>query len=198
MSTSARMIVVLTVIVTVSGGVLSSWDGYTTPRIQHHRLVALRSAIADVLPEHDHYEELALPEQTLYIGKKASGEPVGIAFIAQGSGFQGVISMMVGAELDFSRLTGIKVLEQIETPGLGTKIVVDPSNRANPYWFSAQFTGLQTEPEITVVKNRAPATETEIQAITGATISSRSVVKILNEALQRAKSDYKSYLEQVS
>ncbi len=180
MSTSARMIVVLTLIVTVSGGVLSSLDSYTAPKIQHHRLVELRAAIADVL------------------GRKATGEPVGIAFIARGSGFQGVISIMVGVEMDFARLTGIKVLEQIETPGLGTKIVTDPTNKANPLWFPEQFVGVWLEPEITVIKNRPPTTETEIQAITGATISSRAVVKIINDALKRARFEYRSSRGNVS
>jgi len=100
--------------------------------------------------------------------------------------------------MDFSRLRGIKVLEQIETPGLGTKIVIDPTHKVNPYWFSEQFVGVRTEPEITVIKNRPPTTETEIQSITGATISSRAVVKIINAALQQAKSEYQSYLEQAS
>ena len=198
MSTSARMIVVLTLIVTVSGGVLSSWDSYTAPKIQHHRLVELRAAIADVLPKHDHYDELTLPAQTLYVGRRVAGEPVGIAFIARGSGFQGVISIMVGVEMDFTRITGIKVLEQIETPGLGTKIVADATNRVNPLWFPEQFVGVQTEPEITVIKNRPPATETEVQAITGATISSRAVVKIINDALKQARSDYQSSFKKVS
>lgn len=198
MSTSAKMMLVLTVIVTISGGVLSSWDSYTAPKIQHHRLVALRAAIADVLPEHDRYDEIALPGQTLYVGKTVSGEPVGIAFRAKGSGFQGVITIMIGVEMDFSRLTGIKVLEQVETPGLGTKIVVDPTLKTNPYWFSGQFIGIRTEPEITVVKNRPPTTQTEIQAITGATISSRSVVKIVNDALVQTRSEYRSYFERES
>lgn len=189
---------VLTLIVTISGGVLSSWDSYTAPKIQQHRLVELRTAIADVLPEHDRYDELTLPAQTLYVGRNAAGEPVGIAFIAKGSGFQGVISIMVGVGMDFSGLTGIKVLEQIETPGLGTKIVSDPAHKANPSWFPEQFVGVQTEPEITVIKNRPPAAKTEVQAITGATISSRAVVKIINDALRQAKSDYQSSLKQVS
>ncbi len=198
MSTSAKMITVLTLIVTISGGVLSSWDSYTAPKIQHHRLVALRAAIADVLPEHDHYDELALSQHTLYVGRTASNESVGIAFVAEGSGFQGVISIMVGVEMDFSGLRGIKVLEQFETPGHGTKIVIDPTHKVNPYWFSEQFVDVQTEPEITVIKNVPPTTETEIQSITGATISSRAVVKIINAALQQAKSEYQSYLEQAS
>jgi len=198
MSTSAKMIVVLTLIATISGGVLSSWNSYTAPKIQQHRLRELKAAIADVLPEHDHYDEIMLPDMTLYVGKNASDEQLGIAFQAIGSGFQGTISIMVGVVPNFSKLTGIKILEQVETPGLGTKIVSDPTNKMNPYWFSEQFTGVQTYPEITVVKNREPSTDMEIQAITGATISTKAVVKIINDAVQRAKSEYQRYVDQVS
>ena len=53
------------------------------------------------------------------------------------------ISIMVGVDPTFTSITGMKVLEQIETPGLGTKIVEDPSNKTNPFWFPEQFGGVQ-------------------------------------------------------
>ena len=188
MNNSFKMILVLTLIATVSGGVLSSWDGITAPKIEVHRLRELKMAIADVLPPHDFYEEQKAGEYTLYIGKnKDSDKPVGIAFRAIGSGFQGKIAIMTGLQPDFKKLTGIKVLEQIETPGLGTKIVVDPSNKADPYWFPKQFVNVETEPEIEVVKNRKPSKGTEIQAITGATISSIAIARILNLAIGKVK-----------
>lgn len=198
MSTSAKMVIVLTLIATISGAMLSSWDDYTAPKIEKHRQEELKAAIADVLPEHDHYDEISGRQMTLYVGMNEADEPLGIAFQAIGSGFQGLISIMVGVEPDFSKLTAIKVLEQVETPGLGTKIVSDPSNKISPYWFSEQFKGVQTYPEITVIKNRKPTKETEIQAITGATISSRSIVKIINDTVQKAKSEYQRIVGQVS
>ena len=94
---------------------------------------------------------------------------------------------MVGAEPGFENLTGIKVLEQIETPGLGTKIVEDPSNKSNPLWWPAQFQGVSTSPEIVVIKNAAPSSPNEVQGITGATISSKAVARIVNTDLQRAR-----------
>ena len=191
MNTSAKMIIVLTLIATISGAVLSSWDNYTAPKIEEHRQRALIAAIADVLPEHDFYEEIRAKALTLYLGINEANDTVGIAFQVTGSGFQGKILLMVGVETDFLKLTGIKVLEQIETPGLGTKIVEDPSNKLNPFWFPDQFKGIQTEPEITVVKNKQPEKPTEIQAITGATISSKSIVKIINNTVNQAKSEYK-------
>lgn len=198
MSTSLKMVIVLTLIATISGAMLSSWDNFTMPRIQEHRQRELIAAISDVLPEHDHYDEVVVRELTLYVGKNEGNEPLGIAFQATGSGFQGKISMMVGVEPDFSKLTGITILEQIETPGLGTKIVEDRSNKVNPFWFSDQFRSVHTYPEITVVKNKKPERVTEIQAITGATISSKSIVKIINDTVQKARSEYQKFLDEVS
>ena len=65
------------------------------------------------------------------------------------------------------------MLEQVETPGLGGRIGEDV--------FQDQFKGIKTEPAVEYVKNQEPETDNQIQAITGATISSRSVVKIINK-----------------
>lgn len=188
LSLSARMILVLTLITVMSGGILAGWDIYTKPKVAYHREQALKKAIGEVLPAHDIYETRETEAGTLYIGTLSDSEqPVGIAFMAIGSGFQGQLRIMVGISPDLTQLTGIKVLEQIETPGLGTKIVVDPSNKENVYWFPDQFKGIQVLPEIVVVKNAKPSTNYEVQGITGATISSIAVTDILNNQIARVK-----------
>ena len=189
MTNTQKMIIVLTVITMFAGGLLSTWDGVTKPRIEAYRLQELKKAITEVLPVYDHYDEIKKDGITLYIAKtNDSDEPVGIAFVALGSGFQGKVSIMVGIDKDFSKLSGIKILEQIETPGLGTKIVEDPTNKQDSFWFPNQFKGLLVDPEITVIKNVKPTRPNEIQAITGATISSKAVATILNDNIRRAKS----------
>ena len=191
MSTSTKMIIVLTVITIFSGGILSTWDGVTKPKIEAYKLQELKKAIAEVLPPYDAYEEINTGKLTLYVGsKKDTSAPVGIALEAVGNGFQGKISIMLGLTSDFEAITGIKILEQIETPGLGTKIVEDPTNKQDRFWFTNQFKQIKTQPEITVVKNIKPTKATEIQAITGATISSRAVTTILNENIKLAKELY--------
>ena len=191
MSTSAKMILVLTIITILSGGILSSWDAITKPKIEVHRLRALKKAISEVLPPYNYYDELVADGITFYIGREEEAEdPVAIAFKADGSGFQGNLVIMIGVSPDFKTLTGIKILEQIETPGLGTKIVKDPSNKNNPFWFPEQFRGVVTEPEIGVVRNQKPENPTDIQAVSGATITSKAVVRILNDTIQRSKLVY--------
>jgi electron transport complex protein RnfG len=191
MNLTTKMIVVLTVLTMVAGGVLSYWDGITRPRIEAYRLEQLKKAIAEVLPDHESYDEVKADGMILYVGKKSNDpEPIGVAFEAIGNGFQGKISIMVGISLDFKKINAIKILEQLETPGLGTKIVEDPSNKDDRFWFPNQFKNLSTEPQINVVKNIKPAKPNEIQAITGATISSAAIATILNNEIQKAKSIY--------
>lgn len=193
MNKTAKMVIVLTVITALSGAILSTWDGVTKPKIEYHKLQALKAAISDVLPPYDNYEEKDINGYNVYIGKiDGSTQPVGIAFKVEGSGFQGNISIMVGVDHSFTSITGIKVLEQIETPGLGTKIVEDPSNKSNIFWFPEQFTDVVIEPEIIVLKNKIPQKPNEVQAISGATISSKAVVRILNDNIQNLKESYKS------
>lgn len=188
MNLSTRMILVLTLITVLSGAILAAWDSFTKPKVEFHRQEALKAAIAEVLPVHDHYETIEGEDITLYLARPATNDAlIGIAFQAVGSGFQGEVRIMVGAEPGFENLTGIKVLEQIETPGLGTKIVEDPSNKENPLWWPEQFRGVATQPEIVVLKNAVPSASNEIQGITGATISSKAVAQIIGDDLERAR-----------
>jgi len=193
MNKTAKMVIVLTVITALSGAILSTWDGVTKPKIAYHQLQALKAAISDVLPPYDNYEEKDINGNKIYIGKIGSDtQPIGIAFKVEGSGFQGNISIMVGVDPSFTLITGIKVLEQIETPGLGTKIVEDPSNKANPFWFPEQFVEVALSPQIDVVKNSIPQNPNEVQAISGATITSKAVVRIINDNIQQVKDLYES------
>ena len=185
MNTSTRMIVVLTIIAALSGSVLSMWDGVTAPKIAANRLKVLKQAISMVLPEYDHYDELQVREDIiLYIGKDTTGVPVGIAFKAKGNGFSPDLTIMVGINPEFSHLTGIEILEQTETPGLGNKI--------EDAWFKNQFIGqIIDEQETAVVKNVKPSDPIRgIQAISGATISSKAVVNIIRDKITTVNALY--------
>jgi Na+-translocating ferredoxin:NAD+ oxidoreductase subunit G len=191
MNNSLKMFVVLTLITLFSGGVLSALNEVTAPLIRDHQLKELKAAIADVLPPIDDYDEISQGPITLYIGHKAGEtDPVGVAFRVIGNGFQGKLAIMVGVKPNFEEIVGLKVLEQVETPGLGTKIVEDPSHKADPYWFPKQFKGLRIQPSITVIKNVKPTKPHEIQAISGATITSQAVADILNAEIGQAKAIY--------
>jgi len=136
----------------------------------------LKEALNKVLPEAADYKEVE--KDRLYEGKDRRGRVIGYVFIAEGTGYQGKIRIIAGIDVKLEKLKGIEVLESVETPGLGAEIVEEP--------FKRQFRGLSVLPKIAFTKDKVTK-KNEIQAITGATISTRSVVEILNEEIERIR-----------
>ena len=75
-------------------------------------------------------------------------------------------------------MVGMEILQSRETPGLGDKIYKDAD-------FVASFNDLSADPQIVTVKKGAGSAANEVDAITGATISSKAVVQIINRGNQR-------------
>jgi len=100
----------------------------------------------------------------------------GFAFEAKVMGFQDEITAMIGVDEDFNKIAGIVILNCRETPGLGDKITKDK--------FLSQFRGKGTP--VSVVK-KPPSRPLEIEAVTGATISSKAVCKMVNEKIRQMK-----------
>lgn len=183
MNISLRMIIVLTVVSLFAGISLVFVNQYAAPLIKQNAEKAIEKAVFTVLPDAKKTDKITFGETTIFKGINEENQPVGYAFLAEGSGYQGVIKIMVGIDSKLEKLTGIEILESVETPGLGAKI-------AKPH-FKDQFKGVSVSPIINYVKGRKPTRPNEIQAITGATISSRSVVKILNTNIKKIKENLK-------
>ena len=172
-----RMIVVLTVIGLISGSVLALVYQWSLPKIIENQIKETDAAIFEVLPETREYKKQVADDLVYFECFNVQGSRVGTAIVCTGNGYQGEIKMLIGVNADFSRFTGMTVLEQLETPGLGAKIAAKV--------FESQFHGLSTKPPIEYVKDKMPGKPNEIQAITGATISSRSVVNIINKTVEQ-------------
>jgi electron transport complex protein RnfG len=163
----------------------------TQPRILAHKAEVLRRAIEEVLGAPEHYDTLVLrggklvPEgeaggaggERVYLGFDARGRAIGFAVAAEGSGYQDVIRLIFGFDPRTQKILGMKVLESKETPGLGDKIELDDA-------FVRQFAGVETPLE-GVKAGEGAGNPRAVDLITGATISSRTVVKIINGALDR-------------
>jgi len=180
---TVKMLMALTTVGILSGGSLSLVYQIAAPAIEKHRLENLQRSIFLVLPGAVRYREKNQGKKSLYEGMDSGGKSVGYAVECSGNGFQGKIALMIGVTRTFDKLKGIAILSQIETPGLGNKI-----SGKN---FQKQFQGLSTQPKIEYVKNRRPSKPNQIQAITAATISSRSVVKIINRSLDEYRKAFK-------
>lgn len=147
----------------------------TKQRIADNKARELRDAVLEVLPGSSRMEELALSglDSPVYQGFTDSEQLVGYAIAAEGAGFQDTIKLLYGFDPAKKVIIGMYVLESRETPGLGDKIYKDP-------YFVANFSALAVEPAIELIKKGEPRAEHQVEAITGATISSKAVVNILN------------------
>jgi electron transport complex protein RnfG len=115
-------------------------------------------------------------EFNVYSVLDADGEFVGWVVPTSGQGFADRIEILLGLNADATKITGIYVLDQKETPGLGNKIVEEK--------WRAQFAGKATERPLIVTKS-PPQGEFEVQAVTGATISSDSVTETVNKTVEK-------------
>ena len=105
-------------------------------------------------------------------------ELAGWVIKAGGQGYADKIDLLIGVDPGGKTLTGLFILDQKETPGLGNKITF-------PEW-RRQFVGKSTARPLVVAKGN-PAGGATIDAITGATISSRSVTHIVNQVMAAVK-----------
>ena len=187
MNTFIKMFLNLVIVAAFSGAVLAAVFSVADPMIQANKAKELKESIFKVLPEAKDFKmlekELGPKEKfTLYLGVDEARKPVGVAFKADGGGFQGNVGVMVGLDLDYLKLKNIEILDQLETPGLGDRI-----REAS---FKDQFKGVEVQPKVEYIKYRKPEKPNQIQAITGATISSDAVVKNINNAIAKLMKNF--------
>lgn len=189
---ATRLLGTLTIAGAVAGLLLVLVNGWAEPRIMAHRAEVLREAIHEVLGGPDHYQTMflvggrltadvpagldTLDLDRVYVGYDGADRPIGVAIAGGEPGFQDVIRLLFGFDPATGRITGMKVLESKETPGLGDKIEKDSV-------FVASFAG-PVPPLIGVKSGSGSGDEHEVDMITGATISSRTVIDIINHRLE--------------
>ncbi len=169
MNQYVRMIVVLMIISIASGAVLALSYEATNPKIQEQARQTLEQSVLNVIPGATKMEVAEKKDMTIYVGIDDQGNRKGISFKASGSGFNGPIEIMVGYNPYEGKLTGIQILSMSETPGLGAKIKEEA--------FTEQF-------QQKSVKDEFIAKE-DIEAISGATISSTAVADAIKASLDK-------------
>ncbi len=182
-----RLVATLTIAGLFSGISIVLAYRTTLPRIQANQRAALERAVFEVLPGTVRLERLAWDgaklaageagkgalQESIFAGYGADDALLGFAVPGAGAGFADTIKLIYGLDPSGERVLGMKVLESRETPGLGDKIYKDAK-------FVAEFRALVVDPVIELIKGHGER-DNQVDAITGATISSRAVVKILNQ-----------------
>ncbi len=158
------------------GAALAGVQNGLSARIAENKLNDSLSQIPALVPGSTRGEREVTDGQTVYRAFDAEGRRVGSVVPGTGQGFADRIEVLVGLDATADRITGIYVLDQKETPGLGDNVTREE-------WRS-QFAGKPAHAPLRVVKTGARAEE-EIDGYTGATISSEAVTRTVNEAVAR-------------
>ena len=159
-----KPIVVLCAICVVITGALAATNSVTAPIIEAATVAAQNAARQELIPEATSFEQIQgiSVENVSDIYVADNGEAV---ITCHGKGYGGNITVMVAFTTD-ATVKQIKITEQAETAGLGSKIQSEAS-------FQASFAGLPV----------ADFTVNDIDKISGATISSKAVTAAVNAAM---------------
>ncbi len=196
---ATAMMLVLTGIAMLSGFLVVLTDQLTAPLIAENQRLAIEAAVSKVIPGSVSHRQFLLSEgkllpfkkgeagQTIHAGYDAHGRLLGIAAETGAQGYAGMIYLLYGYEPSCECIRGIKVLKMAETPGLGDKIMSDPEFQTNFDALDARLDSRQTAllHPIVTVKHGSKQQSWEVDAISGATISSKAVGKALNLSAQK-------------
>ncbi len=195
---SFSIIAVLTGIAMISGFLVVLTSQLTAPLIAENQRLAIEAAVTKVIPGSVAHREFVLvgnelkpaekglEGQAIYAGYDAEGKLLGIAAKASAQGYAGMIYLLYGYDPQCQCIRGIKVLKMAETPGLGDKIIKDADFQKNFNQLDARLDPQQIAllNPIVTVKHGSKKEAWEVDAISGATISSKAVGKALNKSAQ--------------
>ena len=173
----------LVIVCIISAIALACTFAITNPLIEANQLRGLKQSLEDVLPDADSFEpiEAELETEGLVIEKifkaKQSGKTIGLAAIVAAPGYQDTIKFLIGLKAEEAnglvlfKISDIKILELLETPGIGSRIGEDD--------FLAQF------------RSKNPGQD--FDTITGATISSSALINAVKKASLKLIEEYNDF-----
>ena len=187
-----KMVIVLTVLASFSGGLLASIRNGTKERIEVAQLNFVKGpAIKEIMvgssndPVVDRFKlEIEDAEVDFFIGK-FDGKAKTVALEGFGRGYGGDVGVMVAINVENDTIFGVAVTTHAETPGMGAKAKDDPS-------FVSQFKGKNFDSPIRVTNDGGA-----INIISGSTITSRAVCGAANEVAKIYMENKDQILEKI-
>jgi electron transport complex protein RnfG len=174
-----RLFVVVAVFSAVAGGLLATVWGATAERREQQELKYVKGPAVDMImegcantPLDDRFKLTdGDREINFFIGEFDSKRDT-VAFEVFGKGFSGDIGVMVGVNIEKDEIIGIGVTTHSESPGIGSRAQTDPA-------FGAQFKGMSVKDSFQVKADGG-----DIDALSGATITSRGVCSALEDFIE--------------
>ena len=178
MNKIVKLTVILFLVCAVTAGILGGVYEITKDRIAEQQAIKTAKAYAAVLAS-ESYEEVPFDKAAFptvdSVNKASNGQ--GYVVVTTFSGAQGSITMAVGVDTD-AKCTGISIIKHSETSGLGANAASTSEVGVN---FRGQFVGAD---EAVALKKAGGS----IDALTGATITSRSVTEAVAKCIAAVKS----------
>ncbi len=178
-----RLPLILLIVCGLSAAVVHYAHEIATPVIAHRQHQNIIMGYTQVLPQAVNLEDMPLPDDSMITGivrSEKDGQPNGYIYTVTPNGYNGQIHLMVGISYPHGTISGVKILQQTETPGLGAKCT-EPE-------FLSQFAGKPLQKKLVVKKTAAK--ESEVQAITASTVTSKAVVSGINAARKHYLANY--------
>jgi electron transport complex protein RnfG len=187
---SWKLLTLMTAAGAIAGLLIVTAYQATLPRIEHHKGEVERAAVREVLKAPPSFDTLYLYKgglvkhlpagtstkglEKVYLGHDAAGKRVGFALSGTENGFQDPVTIMFGYDA--------------AAPGLGNKIESDSAFLDGFVNAAAPLNGVK--------KDRGKHAPNDVVMITGATISSRAVIRIINDAIARWQPLMDAYTEE--
>lgn len=173
-TTALRTVLILTLMVGLSASLLIPYHNYIEANNPKEEWIT-NLILEQVIPGATEFKPVINEKDEIiyYEAFDEEGKQRGYGLIFTGQGMWGEIKYAGGIDLEY-KLTGVTVLEQGETPGLGARI--------EEQWFQEQFKGLKAE-EVELKKFGG-----EVNAITGATTTSKAVVDAIKKEMNSIQS----------
>ena len=175
-SSLKNMVLVLFSISLIASLCLGVVNMVTEKPIAEAKAAVDKAAVKSVLPEFEAVETTQIDSLGVVVNKATKGsEVVGYAIKCESkNGFGGVVKLMVGFDTK-GIILNVEVLEQKETPGLGTNMAIKGDSVKNPL---LKLNGKEApKTKLSVKKDGG-----EVDALTAATISSRAYLDAVNRA----------------
>lgn len=196
------MLRTLGLVAALSGFLVVLAHQLSLPLIEENKRIAIERALFKVIPGAVSRRDFLLTADGiepfgetppvngihLYAGYDAQGQLAGVALEAAAQGYQDVIRVLYSYDPACECIRGMEVLKMAETPGIGDKIAKDPDFLQNFEALDARLdaAGGGLANAIISVKSGSKREPWQIDAISGATISSKAVARLLNDTAQQA------------
>ena len=191
-ASSTRLTATLAIVGALAGLLIVLGYTSTLARIEANRAATIDAAIEDVLAGTTRYDTLYLHDGALtqtppaepsghhgpekvYAAYNVDGRLLGFAIVAREPGFQEPIEILFGYDPQSKKTLGLSILMSRETPGLGDKIQASS--------WREQFR--EKLAPLIGTKKGAGSGPSDVDMITGATISSRAVIGAVNKSAER-------------